>query len=73
VEQNLSLKEIESMENLKLIREYQKEAIDNCMSIPLYRLRQNTESEFIREFIDYMIADQTSWEEINIKIFQKSP
>jgi hypothetical protein len=73
VEQNLSLKEIESIENVKLIREYQQEAIDNCMSIPLYRLRQNTESESIREFIDYMIADQTSWEEINIKIFQKSP
>ncbi|MCX7877713.1 MAG: hypothetical protein N2510_03615 [Ignavibacteria bacterium] len=73
VEENVLLKELESMPSVELVREYNYDGINNCLSIPLYKYRKEGEEyKCSREFIDYMIADQTSWEEINIKVFRKN-
>lgn len=71
VEKNLSLKEIEAIPNIKLIKEY-AETVNNCTSVPIYKYRkEGDEYKTSREIIDYIVADQTSWETIQIKIFKK--
>lgn len=72
IEENVLLNEIISIPSVKLIREYNYDGINNCNSIPLYKFRkEGDEYKCSREFIDYLIADQTCWEEINIKVFKK--
>jgi hypothetical protein len=70
-ENDVTLKEIESIPNIKLIKEY-IDTVDNCIHIPLYNNhRKNSMFEISNSFIDYMIADQTSWENYIIRVYLK--
>jgi len=71
VEKNLSLKEIESIPSIKLIKEY-IDTVNNCTSVPIYKFRkEGDEYKTSREIIDYIVTDQTSWETFDIKVFLK--
>jgi hypothetical protein len=71
LEENVLLKEIESIPGIKLVKEY-KGLVNNCEFTPVWKHRkEGDEYEFSREFIDYMVADQTAWETIDIRVFIK--
>lgn len=71
VDGNVTLKDLEKMPNVKLIKEF-KDTVNNLTSIPIYRFRkEGSENEFTREVIDYLAADQTTWETTELKIFLK--
>ncbi len=71
LEENVLLKEIESIPGIQLVKEY-KGTINNCEATPVWKHRkEGDEYEFSREFIDYMVADQTAWETIDIRVFVK--
>jgi hypothetical protein len=71
LEENVLLNEIQSIPNIKLIKEY-KDTVNNCTSIPVYKYRkEGDEYKTSRKFIDYIIGDQTAWETIDIKVFLK--
>src|SRR5260221_9769629 len=65
------LKQIESNPRIKLIETF-TDTVNNCTSIPLYSFRKDTyEARYSRELIDWMIKDQTTWEQVYIKVFVK--
>ncbi|HMQ78996.1 MAG TPA: hypothetical protein PKE39_01965 [Ignavibacteria bacterium] len=71
VDDDVTLKEIESIAGIKQVKDY-KDTVNNCLSIPVYRHHQDGDEYSIsRDFIDYMIADQTTWENIDIRVFLK--
>lgn len=71
VDDDVTLKEIESIPGIKQVKDY-KDTVNNCLSIPVYKLRRDgDEYSLSRDFIDYMIADQTTWENIDIRVFLK--
>ena len=71
VDDDVTLKEIESIAGIKQVKDY-KDTVNNCLSIPVYRYRKDGDEYSIsRDFIDYMIADQTTWENIDIRVFLK--
>jgi hypothetical protein len=71
VEENVTLQKIEAAKNIKLIKEY-KDTVNNCTSIPIYKYRkEGDEYKTSRKIIDYIAADQTTWETIYIKVFLK--
>ncbi len=71
VHDDVTLKEIESIPGIKKVKEYTG-TVNNCNSIPLYKFRKESdEHKWSREFIDYLAADQTTWENIDIKVFYK--
>ena len=71
VDDDVTLKEIESIAGIKQVKDY-KDTVNNCLSIPVYRHhRDGDEYSISRDFIDYMIADQTTWENIDIRVFLK--
>lgn len=71
VEENVSFQKIEAVKNIHLIKEY-KDTVNNCTSIPIYKYRkEGDEYEISRGIIDYMVAYQTTWEIIDIKVFLK--
>jgi len=71
VGKNLSLKEIEAIPNIRLIKEY-IDTVNNCTSVPIYKYRkEGDEYKTSRKIIDYIVADQTSWETLDIKVFLK--
>jgi hypothetical protein len=71
LEENVLLKEIESIPGIKFVKEY-KGLVNNCEATPVWKHRkEGDEYEFSREFIDYMVADQTAWETIDIRVFVK--
>ena len=71
VDDDVTLKEIESIAGIKQVRDY-KDTVNNCQSIPVYKHRRDGDEYSIsRDFIDYMIADQTTWENIDIRVFLK--
>jgi len=68
---NLSLKEIEAIPNIKLIKEY-IDTVNNCINVPIYKYRkEGDEYKTSRKIIDYLVLDQTSWETFDIKVFKK--
>lgn len=68
---NLSLKEIESIPNIKFIKEY-NDTVNNSTSVPIYKYRkEGDEYKTSRKIIDYIVLDQTSWEAFDIKVFKK--
>jgi hypothetical protein len=71
VDEDVTLKEIENIPGIKLIKDY-KATVNNCTSIPLYSHRkEGDEHKTSRDIIDYLIADQTTWETIDIRVFLK--
>jgi hypothetical protein len=65
------LKEIESIPGIKQVKDY-KDTVNNCTSIPIYKYRkEGDEYKTSRDFIDYLIADQTTWETIDIRVYLK--
>jgi hypothetical protein len=65
------LKMIESNPRIKLIASF-TDTVNNCTSIPIYEWRkEDYQSRRSREFIDYLIKDQTTWENIDIRVFVK--
>jgi hypothetical protein len=72
VNENVTLEEITSIPNIKLVREY-KDTVNNCFSSPMYSKyrKEGDEYKTSRKFIDYLIADQTTWETIDIRVFLK--
>lgn len=69
--ENVTLSEINALPNIKLIKDY-KDTVNNCESIPIYKYRkEGDEYRTSRKFIDYIIADQTTWETIDIRVFLK--
>lgn len=72
VNENVTLDEITSIHNIKLIKEY-KDTVNNCFSSPMYLKyrKEGDEYKSSRKFIDYLIADQTTWETIDIRVFLK--
>lgn len=71
LEENVLLKEIEAIPNIKLVKTYEG-TINNCEYTPVWKhRREGDDYKFSREFIDYMVADQTTWENIDIRVFVK--
>ncbi len=71
VEDDVTLKEIESIPGIKQVKDY-KDTVNNCTSIPVYQFRkEGDEHKASRDLIDYLIADQTTWETIDIRVFLK--
>lgn len=71
VDDDVTLKEIESIPGIVQVRDY-KNTINNCLSIPAYHHRkEGDEYKISREIIDYLAADQTTWENIDIRVFLK--
>jgi hypothetical protein len=71
VDDDVTLKEIESIPGIKQVKDY-KDTVNNCTSIPIYKYRkEGDEYKTSRDFIDYLIADQTTWETIDIRVFVK--
>lgn len=71
MEDNVSLSYLESQPSFRLIKEY-KDTVNNFTSIPLYSFnKEDGEHERRREFIEYYIKEQTTWEIIHIKVFVK--
>lgn len=71
VEDDVTLKEIESIPGIKQVKDY-KDTVNNCTSIPIYKYRkEGDEYKTSRDLIDYLIADQTTWETIDIRVFLK--
>lgn len=71
VEDDVTLKEIESIPGIKQVKDY-KDTVNNCTSIPVYQFRkEGDEHKTSRDLIDYLIADQTTWETIDIRVFLK--
>jgi hypothetical protein len=71
LEENVLLNEIEAIPGIRLIKEY-KNTIDNSGAAPVYIFRkEGDEYSFSRNLIDYMVADQTAWETIDIRVFVK--
>lgn len=72
VNENVTLKEIEAIPNIRLVKDY-KDTVNNCTSIPLYSKyrKEGDKYKTSREIIDYVIADQTTWETIDIRVFLK--
>jgi len=65
------LKKLESNPHVKLIESFQ-DTVNNCYSVPIYAFRnEDYDSRHSRELIDYLVKDQTSWENIDIKVFVK--
>jgi len=71
VEDDVTLKEIESIPGIIQLKDY-KNTVNNCTSIPVYKYRkEGDEYKTSRDIIDYVIADQTTWENIDIRVFLK--
>jgi len=71
VDDDVTLKEIESIPGIQKVKEYTG-TINNCTAAPIYKYRkEGDEYKYSREFIDYMAADQTTWENIDIRVFYK--
>lgn len=72
VEDDVTLNEILSIPGIKQVKDY-KDTVNNCMSIPLYHRyrKEGDEYKTSRDIIDYIIADQTTWETIDIRVFLK--
>jgi hypothetical protein len=72
VDEDVTLKEIESIPGIKLVKDY-KDTVNNCTSIPLYNNHRKEGDEYktSQGFIDYIIGDQTTWENIDIRVFLK--
>lgn len=71
VDDDVTLKEIESIPGIQQVRDY-KDTVNNCLSIPVYKhRREGDEYSISRDVIDYIIADQTTWENIDIRVFLK--
>jgi len=71
VDDDVTLGEIESIPGIVQVRDY-KNTINNCLSIPAYHHRkEGDEYKISREIIDYLAADQTTWENIDIRVFLK--
>ncbi len=71
VDDDVTLKEIESIAGIKLVRDY-KNTVNNCTSVPVYEHRRDGDEYSIsRDLIDYLVADQTTWENIDIRVFLK--
>ncbi|MCC7158623.1 MAG: hypothetical protein IT281_03705 [Ignavibacteria bacterium] len=72
VDDDVTLKEIESIPGIKQVKDY-KDTVNNCTSIPIYSKYRKEGDEFkrSRDFIDYIIGDQTTWETIDIRVFLK--
>jgi hypothetical protein len=72
VEDDVTLNEILAIPHIKLVKDY-KDTVNNCTSIPIYRKyrKEGDEYKTSRDFIDYIIADQTTWETIDIRVFLK--
>ncbi len=65
------LKKLESNPHIKLVESF-TDTVNNCTSIPIYKYRkEDYDSRRSREFIDYLTKDQTTWENIDIKVFVK--
>lgn len=65
------LKNLESNPRIKLVESF-TDTVNNCTSIPLYKYRSDDlEFRKTRDLIDYMIENQTTWENIDIKVFVK--
>lgn len=71
LEENVLLKEIESIPGIKMVKQY-KGVVNNCEYTPIWKYRKEGEEyKLSREFIDYMVADQTTWETNDIRVFVK--
>jgi len=71
VEEDVTLKEIEAIPGIQQVKDYNS-TINNCYSIPLYHFRKDgSEYTISHAIIDYMAADQTTWENIDIRVFVK--
>lgn len=71
LEENVLLKEIESIPGIKMVKQY-KGVVNNCEYTPVWKYRKEGEEyKFSREYIDYMVADQTTWETNDIRVFVK--
>ncbi len=67
-----TLRNIESMQDIKLV-ETIKDTVNNCTSIPIWKYRkEGDEYKKSRDFIDYLVKDQTTWETIEIRVFIKN-
>lgn len=71
VDDDVTLKEIESIPGIQQVKDY-KNTVNNCLSVPVYQFRKDgSEYSISREIIDYLVADQTTWENIDIRVFVK--
>lgn len=71
VDEDVTLKEIESIPGIRLVKDY-KDTVNNCTSVPIYAYRkEGDEYKTSRDIIDYLIAEQTTWETIDIRVFLK--
>lgn len=71
LEENVLLKEIESIPGIKMVKQY-KGVVNNCEYTPIWKYRrEGDEYKYSREYIDYMVADQTTWETNDIRVFVK--
>ncbi|MFI5212298.1 MAG: hypothetical protein ACHQIH_05400, partial [Ignavibacteria bacterium] len=70
VEDDVTLNEILAIPGIKPVKDY-KDTVNNCMSIPIYfkYRKEGDEYKTSRDIIDYIIADQTTWETIDIRVF----
>lgn len=71
VDDDVTLKEIEAIPGIVKVKEYSG-TVNNCVFAPVYMYRkEGDEYKWSREFIDYMVADQTTWENIDIRVYLK--
>lgn len=71
LEENVLLNEIEAIPGIKLVKTYEG-TVNNCEAAPVWKHRRDGDDYLIsRTFIDYMVADQTTWENIDIRVFVK--
>jgi hypothetical protein len=69
VEENVTLDKITSFDGVRLLKVY-RDTVNNSYSAPIYQFRKQ-ENEISREFIDYLVHDQTTWEIIDVRVFIK--
>jgi hypothetical protein len=67
-----SLSSFESRPDVKLV-ETIKDTVNNCVSAPIWKYRkEDYESKKSRDFIDYLLKDQTTWETIEVRVYVKN-
>lgn len=72
IDENVTLEKIQSFPDITLLKEY-KDLVNNSYSAPIYSWRkEGDEHKISREIIDYMVHDQTTWENIDIRLFIKT-
>jgi len=73
IDENVTLDKITSYPGIRLLKEY-KDLVNNSYSAPVYSWRKEGDDYKIsRDIIDYMVHDQTTWENIDIRVFIKNP